>query len=418
MKVDAVVARLVSCGLAEKEARALAHLTHLGKSKVTDLAAAAGLKRAETYQILERLQSRGLVEATLERPRLFTAVAAQRATEILVEEREHALKEITAVRDDLTQRLRQLGGGVAEAASESFRVLHDRNQIGGQLGRTIRAAATDLCVVASGRSLFRLLLDEGLDSEFRAAAKRGVKVRVLTELLEGQEDVRARLGEFAEVRHLMVPRPLRFFIADEREIVQFVTTDPLGGTGKETALWLGARDHVQAQRAFFDDLWAGAMSAAARGEELRTGRAPEQVRLVNGRFTRYEKEKELLLRAEREIALLLPGAEADRFARSGVLRVVEAKLRDGVRVRVLVPRGSALRVPGAEVREAELTRELPVTLADHAEALLAFPSEAEPARLTGVDECAVWVTVGPSVQSLWAAFESLWVGARAAHIQK
>jgi len=48
MKVDDVVSRLTACGLADKEARALAHLTRLGTSKVTDLAKAAGLKRAET----------------------------------------------------------------------------------------------------------------------------------------------------------------------------------------------------------------------------------------------------------------------------------------------------------------------------------------------------------------------------------
>lgn len=412
MRVDDVVSRLVACGLAEKEARALAHLTHLGKSKVTDLAKAALLKRAETYQLLERLQSRGLVEATLERPRQFTAVAPERATQILVEEREHALKEITTLREDLTQRLRRLGGGVTEAASETFRVLHDRNQINGQLGRTVRAAAQELCVVASSRSLFRLLLDEGLEGEFRGAHKRGVKIRVLTEVLSGQEDVLSRLGEFAEVRHLMVPRPLRFFIADEREIVQYVTTDPMGAAAKETALWLGARDHVQAQRAFFDDLWANAMSAIARAEELRTGRAPEQVQVVNGRFTRYEKQKELLLRAEREIALVLPGAEAGRLATSGIQRVLDARLRDGVKVRILVPRGTKLAVKGADVRETDLGRELPMALADQAEVLLTFPGAGATEHVTGVEEYAVWVTVAPSVESLSANFEALWTTGR------
>ena len=39
----------------------------------------------------------------------------------------------------------------------------------------------------------------------------------------------------------MVPRPLRFVIADEREIVQYVTADPMVAGTKETALWIGAR---------------------------------------------------------------------------------------------------------------------------------------------------------------------------------
>lgn len=410
MKLDDVVSRLEQCGLGEKEARAFAHLTHLGKSKVTDLAKAAGLKRAETYQVLERLQSRGLVEASLERPRQFTAVAPDRALDVLAEERAQGLKTVETLRADLEARLAKLGGAAAEPASEAFRVLHDRNQIAGQLARTLRAARQELCVVASSRSLFRLLLDEGLETEFRAAQDRGVRVRVLTEVLPGQEDVLARLGAFAEVRHLMVPRPLRFFIADEKEIVQYVTADPLGTATKETAMWMGARDHVQAQRAFFDDLWSGAMTGPARLEELRSGRATGQVNVVKGRFTRYEKEKEMILRAKEEVALVLPPDEAARLQASGVQRVLQSRLRDGVRVRVLVSPGTGVEVKGAEAREVPVEADLPRVFVDRAEALVVLPGEGEKEGVTGVEEHAVWVTLRPSVESLYAAFERRWNG--------
>ncbi|HEX2021341.1 MAG TPA: helix-turn-helix domain-containing protein, partial [Candidatus Thermoplasmatota archaeon] len=349
MRVDDVVARLQSCGLGEKESRAFAHLAHLGTSKVTDLATAAGLKRAETYQVLERLQSRGLVEATLSRPRMFSAVAADRAVAILVEERSAQLKAIESMQDDLRDRLAKLAGGAVGHAGESFRVLHDRNQITGQLSRTLRAAQAELAVVASSRSLFRLLLDEGLEKEFQSARSRGVKIRILTDVLPGQEDLVPRLARFADVRHLYVPRPLRFFIADDREIVQYVTADPATGA-KETALWLGARDHVQAQRAYFDDLWGGAMSSEARLEELTRGRAPEQVQVVKGRLTRYEKEKEMILRATLEISALLTGAEVRRLGASGVGRALASRIREGVRVRLLVPEGAKVDLAGAEVR--------------------------------------------------------------------
>ena len=410
MKLDDVVSRLEQCGLGEKEARAFAHLTHLGKSKVTDLAKAAALKRAETYQVLERLQSRGLVEATLERPRQFSAVEPSRALDILVEERAQGLKTVEGLRGDLEARLAKLGGGASEPAGEAFRVLHDRNQIAGQLARTLRAARTELCVVASSRSLFRLLLDEGLETEFLAAHERGVRIRILTEVLPGQEDVLSRLAGFAEVRHLMVPRPLRFFIADEKEIVQYVTADPLGSATKETAMWMGARDHVQAQRAFFDDLWSGAMTAPARVEELRSGRATGQVNVVKGRFTRYEKEKEMLLRAKEDVALLLPPDEVARFHASGVQRVLQSRIREGVRVRVLVAPGTPFDVKGVEVREADVAGDLPRVFVDRAEALVVLPGEGEKAGVTAVDEHAVWVTLGPSVESLFAAFERRWNG--------
>lgn len=410
MKLDDVTARLQQCGLGEKEARAFAHLTHLGPSKVADLAKVAGLKRAETYQILERLQGRGLVEGTLSRPRQFTAVEAERALAILVEERATSLKAVETMREDLTQRLTRLTGGPAKAekATESFRILHDRNQINGQLSRTIRAAQKELCVVASSRALFRLLLDEGLEGELRAAKKRGVSVRILTEILPGSEEMLARMGEFAEVRHQMVPRPLRFFIADEREIVQYVTADPMGQNTKETALWIGARDHVQAQRAFFDDSWTGAMPSGSRLEELESGRASEQVQVVKGRLTRYEKEKEMLLRAKQEVVAILGPSEVARLAASGIQRALASRIRDGVRVRLLVPEGQKVAIPGAEVRAGDTGIGAPMVLVDHAEALFVFTGRGSSEEVAALGEYGVWVSLAPSVEGVWKGFEKAW----------
>lgn len=414
MKVDDVVARLQQCGLGEKEARAFAHLTHGGASKVTDLAKAAGLKRAETYQILERLQGRGLVEGTLERPRQFTAVPAERALAILVEERAAGLKAVESMKDDLQQRLARLSGGKQEKTAESFRILHDRNQINGQLARTIRAAQKELCVVASSRALFRILLDEGLETELRAARQRGVQARVITEMLSGQEEVLERLREVADVRHLMVPRPLRFLIADEREIVQYVTADPLGQNAKETALWIGARDHVQAQRAFFDDQWTQAMPAASRLEELSSGRASEQVLVVRGRLTRYEKEKEMLLRASGEVAAVLSEGEVARLAASGIQRALASRIREGVRVRLLVPPGARVDLAGAEVRAGSHALGVPTVLVDRAEALMVYTGKGSTEDITATSEYGVWVSLVPSVETLWGGFEQAWAAAKPA----
>ena len=414
MRVDDVVDRLTACGLGEKEARALAHLTHLGSSKVTDLAKAAGLKRPETYQLLERLQSRGLVEGTLSRPRTFTAVAPERVMAILHEERAAGLKAIDAMRDELVERLGRLGSGVEKAAGETFRVLHDRNQINGQLARTVRASRKEVCLIASSRSLFRLLLDEGLEKELRDARGRDVDVRILTEVLPGQEENVARLAEFAHVRHMMVPRPLRYLTADEREIVQYVIADPLNPGAKETALWIGARDHVQAQRAFFDDLWTAAMPAASRAEELRTGRASEQVQVVKGRLTRYEKQKDMMLRAERAIDLRLPAGEAARLAPSGLARVLASRLREGARVRVLVPAGAKLDLPGAQVRALRGgDAGLPLLLVDDAEALLALLATGATEAVTEVAEHGLWVSLRPTVEALRSGFEKEWEAAAA-----
>lgn len=412
MKLDEVVAMMQRCGLADKEARAFVHLTNMGESKVADLAVAAGLKRAETYQILEKLQGRGLVEGTLARPRKFVALPPRRAVEILVDERANELRQVESLREDAETSLASLSTETAESQAGAFRILQDLNQIGGQLRRTARAAKRELCAVASSRSLFRLLLDEGLEDELHAAHEKGVRLRILTEIQQGQESTVERLLEFADVRHMMVPRPMRFFIADEDEIVQYVTADPMTSGAKETAIWIDARDHVGAQRAQFDDLWTEAIPAAARLEQLRTGKAPPQAQLVKGRFTRYEKAKEMLLRAETEALLYVSAEEAERLEKSGLRRALEARAKRDVKVRVLSAPGTQVKAAkGVDTRESADAQALPMLVVDGQEALLVLADESTSEGVTALGEYGVWVTLPGPVDALRASFEDAWTRA-------
>lgn len=411
MKLDELVTGLVRCGLAEKEARAFVHLTDLGKSKVTDIAKRAGLKRAETYQILERLQGRGLVEGTLERPRLFTAVGPDRALAILLEERAAELKSVERERGDLVAGLSKIGGAAPESTGV-FRILHDQNQIRGQLLRSLAAAKREIVVVTSGRGLSRLVLD-GFDEALKTARSRGADVRILTEVQPGQEDAITRLGAFADVRHLMVPRPLRFVIVDDAEILQYVTADnPTGqaapGTGqKETAFWIGMSDHVQAQRAFFDDLWNDAVTAAARFDEIKSGRAAEHVSVVKGRFTRYEKQKEMALRATHSLVAVLSEGDAQRIDKSGLKRLYASLAKNGVAVRILVTGDVKVDVPGATVKSTKV-RAPPFQVVDGREALLAFTRRDATESVTETGEFGVHVALESGAAAYQHLFEDWW----------
>lgn len=405
---------LIRCGLSEKEARAFVHLTDLGKSKVTDIAKRAGLKRAETYQILERLQGRGLVEGTLERPRLFTAVGPERALAILLEERATELKSVEREREDIVAGLSKIGGAAPEATGV-FRILHDQNQIRGQLLRSLAAAKREVVVVTSGRGLSKLLL-EGFDDPLREAHARGAEVRILTEVQQGHEEDVKKLAAFAEVRHLMVPRPLRFVIVDDSEILQYVTADnPTGqaapGTGqKETAFWIGMSDHVQAQRAFFDELWNDAVKATARFEEIRSGRAAEHVAVVKGRFTRYEKQKEMALRATKSLVAVLTAGDAARMDKSGLKRLYASLAKNGVAVRLIAMGEAKVDVPGATVKMTKSAAMHPFQVVDGREALLAFHTRDATDAVTEKGEFGVHVALEGGAAAYQALFEEWWRG--------
>ncbi len=411
MKVDDLVQAFERCGLATKEASAFVNLVRLGETKVTDLANASGLKRTEAYHVLSSLQSRGLVEATLSRPRTFRAIDPERALELLTEERASEIRSIEKETPDLLKGLEALRGDVIETSGHRFRTLHGPKQIQGQLTRSLQAATREVCVVAPSRALERLATD-GFDDELKAAAERGVAVRVLTEVSD--VDVAGRLASWGEVRHGRVPRPVRFVLVDDHEILTYLVADALGqpNVGPETALWVGSPDHVLAQRAFFDELWGESVNLQARIKELQTGQSAHQVGVVKGRLTRTEKIKEVLLRAKDRFDLVLAEGEGKVAQRTGLTFLLANRAGDGVRVRVICANDAdrtALNLKGdVEVIVATEPVWPRFAIADSREAVVAFSAPVDPEPGSTGQEWGLWLALPNEAAPLATFFDTMW----------
>src|SRR5207247_478350 len=73
-------------GLGRYEALVFVNLARSGAATAGELARASGVNRVQTYRALESLESRGLVEVTIDRPRRYAARAIDEVFEIIAEE--------------------------------------------------------------------------------------------------------------------------------------------------------------------------------------------------------------------------------------------------------------------------------------------------------------------------------------------
>jgi sugar-specific transcriptional regulator TrmB len=69
-----VIDRLVDSGLEQKEARVLVALAAADPLKASEIGRHVGITRMDAYNTLRRLQDRGLVMATIDKPMRFTAL--------------------------------------------------------------------------------------------------------------------------------------------------------------------------------------------------------------------------------------------------------------------------------------------------------------------------------------------------------
>ena len=104
---------LTNTGLSQKEAKVYLSLTEIGTSVVSQIAKGAGLNRVSTYDILEKLKSRGLVSFfTKQKTKYFTAIQP----ETLLQEQEKVTNDLRAV----LPKLKNLAGEISHPRVRYF----------------------------------------------------------------------------------------------------------------------------------------------------------------------------------------------------------------------------------------------------------------------------------------------------------
>src|SRR5205809_8060710 len=86
MKISEASDALQRIGLSRYEALVFVNLARAGATTAGDIARASGVHRVQTYRALEGLEARGLVEATLDRPRRYAARAIDDDVAVIADE--------------------------------------------------------------------------------------------------------------------------------------------------------------------------------------------------------------------------------------------------------------------------------------------------------------------------------------------
>ena len=102
MSIKRVLQTLAGLGLNESDAKIYVFLAKKGPHTGKDLCNAMNLKKPQVYPCLKNLQTRGLVNATPERPALFSAEPFERVLDLLVEDK---MKEAQRTQKDREEAL-------------------------------------------------------------------------------------------------------------------------------------------------------------------------------------------------------------------------------------------------------------------------------------------------------------------------
>lgn len=250
----------ISLGLKEQEARVYLALLKLGQTKVGEIADKSGIQRTFIYDILDKLQVKGLVSSVEIRGRMrFSAVSVERFKKIQLGKLERFEK--------LIPELQSLVSVVGDRPKVMF--------FEGKAG--IKQAQEDTLELPNGSEFLSYATGEGLynkDPEFamdyiNARIKKRISVRAIApDTSATREFTDKDKKQLRQTR--LVPEKI-FPFANEIDIygnkVMLMSL-----TGELIAVIIESESTARTMRAIFELAWLGAEKQQAREDKKKIGR--------------------------------------------------------------------------------------------------------------------------------------------------
>ncbi len=256
-------------GLTETEGEVYLFLSSHHALKGTEIARQLQKDKAQIYHILKSLQTKGLVESTLEAPIRFTPVPFETVVESIIRAKKDEAARIESIKQELFDYWKTTRKGKPEPPLEKFMVIEGSSKIYLRILDMISKTKHKLSAVSTVQALQRADRFGVFDAVFQHPLKSQVQFRFLTELSEQNVQLMKALLKnepMAEVNfksrnpdfglHLSP----HMVIQDEEELLLFITprTDELSLSKTEICLWTNCKTLVQSFCAVFEDFWGNA----------------------------------------------------------------------------------------------------------------------------------------------------------------
>jgi sugar-specific transcriptional regulator TrmB len=333
-------------GLTEKEVEVYVFLAKHGVLKSREVARQIKKDKAQVLRILKSLQSKGLVESTLEAPKRFTAVPFEKVLEAFIKAKRDEAALIESTKKDLLLYWKSIGRTRPEVPLEKFVVIEGTNKIYSKISQMITETRNQFSTISTVPGLLRADQMGLLDLVSSHPLRSKIQLRFLTEF-SGQNsnainvllEKTSKAGiNFRGKNPDLGLRPFpRMVIRDEKEVLLFITPRVEAARAKQmdTGLWTNCKTLVQTFVAVFEDLWRNATDTQQESVAVDTGRLPPKTFIISSAETVREKYDEILNSAKEEITFMTSSQGLiDLWKNITVLRDWVGK---GVSIKIMAP---------------------------------------------------------------------------------
>ncbi len=232
-----------------------------GVSTAGELSNISDVPRSRTYDILETLEKKGFIVMKLGKPIKFVALkpeeVIERVKKNLIKGADEKSKRLDKLKgEDILNELNSLftNGVKFVEPSDLSGSLRGRQNVYNHLDMMIREAEKTITIVTTAPGLNRKL--EALMPSFEKAKKRGVVIRIASQITAENKQVAKDLSKVAEVKNSNEVRA-RFAIVDSNQLLFMILDDEKVHPNYDVAIWLSTDFFAVAMEQLFEAAWKG-----------------------------------------------------------------------------------------------------------------------------------------------------------------
>lgn len=245
---------LVGFGLTPNQSKVFFYLGKIGSKTASDIAKAVNIPRSETYHLLTALQNKGIVEASFQHPIQFTALAIQKAVNLLIStetERLNKLKKSGPILEEIWEKIPGPTTTKKEDEEEKFKVLQGGNQVNSKIFDMILNAKEECRILGSEKDFMKFYHANFLD----ALEEREINYKLLTPITNKSKYIFEGIDK-SKIKQLCssVKENLCFLIKDDDEVLFFIKNE---GNNKEMrAIWTNSETIIYSKALLFNNIWS------------------------------------------------------------------------------------------------------------------------------------------------------------------
>ncbi len=336
---------LQNLGFSKREVQVYMFLAKSGAQSTSFVAKRLKMERVQAYRTFKKLQEKGFIEATLERPTRFTVVPFINLLETFIDAKRGEVENLSLQKESLLASWRTVSAPESDYTVAKFSVISGKKKIHAKMLGMIDEAEKNVYVLTTGLGVIQEDIGGVFDAIIDSSKKQDLLFKIIADISKENYRIMERLEKRinaenvkVETRHLNFNSRYfpRFLIKDDEEAILYASSGDEASilNIEDEGLWINDKMFISILKAFFAQMWQSGIDANSRIDELKTGVPVGETSVIKDPTEAWQKVEQILDNAKEDVVLITSSQSLIRLIEKDPF---EKHHKAGVKFRLMAP---------------------------------------------------------------------------------